>query len=121
MARQAVKSILGRCIICKRFNSLPGDQLIAPLPSACVEPVTPFAVIVIDFGGPLFVKDTDNKQYILLITCAVTRAIHIELVDSLYTDTLLLVFRHFIARQGLPSVVFSETAHTFKHVELELK
>ena len=62
---------------------MPGNQLIAPLPSACVEPVTPFAVIVIDFGGPLFVKDTDNEQYILLITCVVKRAIHIELVGNL--------------------------------------
>ena len=62
--RQAVKSILGKCIIYKWFNSLSGDQLIASLLADRVESVAVLAVISIDFGGPLFVKDTDNKQYI---------------------------------------------------------
>ena len=63
-AIQAVKSILRKCIVCKRFNSLLGDQLIAPLLADRLEPVTvaPFAAVGFDLGGPLFGKNIDNKQ-----------------------------------------------------------
>ena len=49
--RQVIKSVLGKCITCKRFNSSPGNQVVAPLPAARLEESTPFSVIGIDFGG----------------------------------------------------------------------
>ncbi|GFT05463.1 integrase catalytic domain-containing protein [Trichonephila clavipes] len=81
----------------------------------------PLSVVGFDFVGPLFVKDNDAKQYILLITCAVTRSIHLELVGSMTTDTFLLAFRRFVARRGLCSIVISDDARTFKRAELELQ
>ncbi|GFQ83656.1 integrase catalytic domain-containing protein [Trichonephila clavata] len=86
--------------------SLPnlGNQVIAPLPDVCVTESPPFSVVGIDFAGPLFVKDSNAKQYILLITCAVTRSVHLELVSNMTTDTFLLAFRRFIARRGLCSL-----------------
>ncbi|XP_055944606.1 uncharacterized protein LOC129975568 [Argiope bruennichi] len=120
-ARQTIKSLLGKCTICKRFNSSPGNQVIAPLPDIRVEQSSPFTIIGVDFAGPLFVKDSINKQYILLITCAVTRSVHLELVGDLTTDTFLLAFRRFISRRGLCSVVVSDNARTFKRAELEIK
>ncbi|XP_055928674.1 uncharacterized protein LOC129959809 [Argiope bruennichi] len=120
-ARQTIKSLLGKCTICKRFNSSPGNQVIAPLPDVRVEQSSPFTIIGVDFAGPLFVKDSINKQYILLITCAVTRSVHLELVGDLTTDTFLLAFRRFISRLGLCSVVVSDNARTFKRAELEIK
>ncbi|GBM23688.1 hypothetical protein AVEN_187976-1 [Araneus ventricosus] len=80
-SRQTIKSVLSKCTICKRFNSSPGTQVIAPLPDIRVEQSAPFTIIGVDFAGPLFVKDTNAKQYILLITCAVTRSVHLELVE----------------------------------------
>ncbi|GFQ98507.1 integrase catalytic domain-containing protein [Trichonephila clavata] len=120
-ARQTIKSLLKKCIICKRFNSNPGNQVIAPLPDVRVTESPPFSVVGIDFAGPLFVKDSDAKQYILLITCAVTRSVHLELVGNMTTDTFLLAFRRFIARRGLFSLVISDNARTFKRAELELQ
>ncbi|GFU32840.1 integrase catalytic domain-containing protein [Trichonephila clavipes] len=117
-ARQTIKSLLKRCISCKRFNSNPGSQVTAPLPDIRVTDVT---VVGHDFAGPLFVKDNDAKQYILLITCAVTRSIHLGLVGSVTTDTFLLVFRRFVARRCLCSMVISDNARTFKRAELELQ
>ncbi|GFX64362.1 hypothetical protein TNCV_1413451 [Trichonephila clavipes] len=45
----------------------PGSQSIAPLPDVCVTESPPFSVVGIDFAGPLFVKDSDAKQYILTV------------------------------------------------------
>ncbi|GBM64459.1 hypothetical protein AVEN_194222-1 [Araneus ventricosus] len=104
-----------------RVTGRLGTQVIAPLPDIRVEQSAPFTIIGVDFAGPLFVKDTNAKQYILLITCAVTRSFHLELVGDMTTDTFLLAFRRFISRRGLCSVVISDNARTFKRAELEIK
>ena len=35
---------------------------------------------------PLFVKDLTNKVYIVLFSCAVSRALHLEIVRAMNTD-----------------------------------
>ena len=56
------------------------------------------------------------KFYISLITCAVTRAVHLELTDTLSVPDCLLAFRRFSARRGFPSVIYSDNAKTFVSV-----
>ncbi|GFY13409.1 integrase catalytic domain-containing protein [Trichonephila clavipes] len=104
----------------KKFSSTSGVQVTAPLPALRVEQSAPFSVVGIDFGGPLYTKD-ENKHYIVLFTCAVTRALHLELVNNLTTETFLLALRRFISRRGLCSKILTDNAKTFKKSELELK
>ncbi|GFW34550.1 integrase catalytic domain-containing protein [Trichonephila clavipes] len=118
--RQTVKNILKKCLICKRFSSTSGVQVTAPLPALRVEQSAPFSVVEIDFGGPIYTKD-ENKHYIVLFTCAVTRALHLELVNNLTTETFLLALRRIISRRGLCSKILTDNAKTFKKSELELK
>ncbi|XP_054713877.1 uncharacterized protein LOC129223335 [Uloborus diversus] len=99
----------------------PMQQDIAPLPSARIEKSNPFDVIGVDYAGPLFVKNEDTKYYILLITCAVTRGIHLELTKNLTTESFLQAFRRFVSRKGLCSVIYSDNARTFKAADAELK
>ncbi|GFT78237.1 integrase catalytic domain-containing protein [Trichonephila clavipes] len=118
--RQTVKNILKKCLICGRFSSTSGIQVTAPLPALGVEQSAPFSVVGIYFRDPLYTKD-ENKHYIVLFTCAVTRALHLELVNNLTTETFLLALRRFISRRGLCSKILTDNAKTFKKSELELK
>ena len=71
----------------------------------------------LDFAGPLFVKDGKrnmSKVYIALFTCAVTLAVHLELVKDMSVDVFLRSFRRFVARRGSPTMVVSDNARTFK-------
>lgn len=97
----------------------PGVQDVAPLPSDRTQESSPFAVTGLDFAGPFFTKDK-GKVYILLFTCATTRALHIEVCVDLKTETFLCAFRKFIARRGLCSIVYSDNAQTFKRGDREL-
>ena len=65
-----------------------GCQIEAPLPADRVNTQKPFAVTGIDFAGPLYVKVGSNttKSYIALLTCATTRAVHLELCTDMTTD-----------------------------------
>ncbi|GBM09627.1 hypothetical protein AVEN_223462-1, partial [Araneus ventricosus] len=118
--RQTVKSCLNKCLICKKFKVRPGNQIMAPLPANRIQASYPFENVGIDFAGPIYTKNTD-KAYIALFTCAVTRAIHLEVVSSLSTEHFLLAFRRFISRRGICHTVNSDNAMTFKSADIELK
>ncbi|KAJ8032320.1 hypothetical protein HOLleu_25814 [Holothuria leucospilota] len=67
-----------------------------------------------DFGGPLYCCGfPGRKVYILLFTCSIIKAVHIEMVESLSVQDFLLCFRRFVARKGLPVVIYSGKAKTF--------
>ena len=76
-----------------------------------------------DFAGPLYVKVSGafTKAYIALFTCAVTRAVNLELVSSQTTEHFLLVLKRFIARRGLCKAIYSDNAKTVKHADKDLK
>ncbi|GBM28148.1 hypothetical protein AVEN_224202-1 [Araneus ventricosus] len=69
------------CFVQTIYTSSPGVQVTAPLPVARVEQPPQSSIVGIDFGGPLYTKNSDNTFYIVLFTCAVTRAMHLELVN----------------------------------------
>ena len=54
-------------------------------PSGAVTPSSPFAQVVIDFLGPLYIENEfqeAEKAYVCLFTCCATRAVHLELTCS---------------------------------------
>jgi len=121
-ARQIVKGVLSKCTVCKRFKVKPAQQDTAPLPRDRVSEKPPFEVTGIDFAGPLYVKGDRAlcKAYVALFTCAVTRAVHLELVSSQSTESFLLALKRFISRRGLCKVIYSDNAKTFKRANQDL-
>ena len=122
-ARQYVKSLLRRCTICKRHHGRPyptPDP--APLPKSRTQDTPPFTVTGVDFTGALYVqqKGDEIKVYICLFTCATTRAIHLEVVSDLSTETFLLAFRRFASRKSLPQLMVSDNASTYTAAAEEL-
>ena len=75
----------------------------------------------LDFAGPLYLKDSDEKAYICLFTCAATRAVHLELVCDMKTERFLLALRRMIVRRGVCSIIRSDNAKTFKAANKELQ
>lgn len=122
-ARQLVKGIVTRCPVCKRFKAKAGQQITAPLPKAGISESPPFEVTGVDFAGPLYVKEDGSvkRSYIALFTCAVTRAVHLELVSDQSTEKFLLALKRFIARRGLCKVIYSDNARTLKRADQDLK
>ena len=118
-ARREIKKVLKNCPICRRVKAVPYDEETAPLPIERVETNNfhPFLYVGIDYAGPLFTYLNDQSQskaYILVITCTRIRAVHLELTHSLTTAEFLEAFDRFVARRGLPAVIFSDNARTFK-------
>ncbi|XP_055941904.1 uncharacterized protein LOC129971950 [Argiope bruennichi] len=110
--RKTVQKVLSRCIRCKRYTSKKIESIPAPLPEDRVRETLIFEVTGVDLAGPLHLKDGE-KAWILLFTCAVYRAIHLELIQSLSTNRFLLGFRRFVARRGRTRTIYSDNGTNF--------
>ncbi|XP_018339113.1 PREDICTED: uncharacterized protein LOC108746690, partial [Trachymyrmex septentrionalis] len=76
--RKAIRAVLKRCSTCQRYSSKPMEVISAPLPLDRVRDAAIFEVTGVDAAGPIFVKGP-QKAWIILFTCAVYRAVHLEL------------------------------------------
>ena len=112
--RQVVKKILNACVQCNKIQRKPFQQPTAPLPADRCSFSPPFAVTGLDFAGPFYLKETRDKAWMCLFTCAVTRAVHLELVRSMSTPCFLMALERFFSRRGIPRIIYSDNARTFK-------
>ena len=122
--RQCVRKLLRQCVICNKLKRKPfraPDP--PPFPKVRVTESPPFTVTGVDFIGALYIKDREGetKVYICIFTCAVTRAVHIEVVRDLSVQTFLLAFWRFSSRKSLPSIKIFDNASTFTAVVEDLQ
>ena len=98
--RQTVRKVISKCVNCKKTEgkhyAVPPT---APLPQFRVEENPAFTNTEIDFAGPLFVRSGENEEqsnmqkvYLALFTCGSTRAVHLEVVPNLSTETFIRSF-----------------------------
>lgn len=110
--RRVIRSTISKCVVCKRYNSKPFGADVPPLPLDRVRDAAAFEVTGVDFAGPLFLKN-ELKVWICLFTCAVYRAVHLELCTSLSTINFLQAFRRFVSRRGRPRIIYSDNGTNF--------
>lgn len=112
--RVVCKKVIRNCTICRVFSATPFLQKEAALPDVRVGQAPAFQVCGCDYAGPFHLKE-DTKCYILLFTCGVVRALHLELVKNLSTASFLDAFRRFQARRCSPKIMISDNGLTFRH------
>ncbi|GFY79060.1 integrase catalytic domain-containing protein [Trichonephila inaurata madagascariensis] len=108
--RQLVKKVIRNCFICRKYLAKHIDQLTSPLLSDRINQTPAFSICDLDFAGPLYVNNFGElqKSYIVLFTCGVTRALHLELVSDMTTNSFLFAFRRFLERKGSCKVIYRE-------------
>ena len=113
---RTVRSCIRNCVICRKAYLQSYCQPTPSLPKFRVNAGSRvFEAIGLDYTGPLYVKENGQvvKTYILLITCAVFRAVHLELVQDLSYPELMNALSIFFARRGVPRLIFSDNAKSF--------
>lgn len=118
--RKALRSIISKCVKCKRQKAKRLETKAGMLPLNRLREAAVFEITGTDFAGPIFLRNR-QKAWICLFTCAVYRAVHFELVTSLSTDAFLQAFRRFIARRGRPHIVYSDNGTNYTGTSNALK
>ena len=111
---------LARSRLCRLVEELPFPKPpAAPLPDLRIELSPSFRNIRIDHLGPFYFKSNGKKDefekcYVALVTCASSRAIHLELQPDLRSPALIRCLQRTFARRGVPKLVVSDNHKTFR-------
>ncbi|XP_045495566.1 uncharacterized protein LOC123694234 isoform X2 [Colias croceus] len=124
--KSTVKKYIHKCIICAKLKASSSCQLMGDLPKARVTPARPFINSGVDFAGPYDILMTrargvkTTKAYISIFVCMCTKAIHIELVGDLSSQSFIGAFRRFVARRGRCTDIWSDQGRNFVGANKEL-
>ncbi|VBB34364.1 unnamed protein product [Acanthocheilonema viteae] len=109
---------------CKRWKAKPFKLPLMPnYPQERITKSRTFGRIGLDYLGPITVKIQLEraKRWITLFTCFTTRAVHLEIVDDLSTESFLTALKRFVARRGYPELILSDNSSQFQTVFQTIK
>ncbi|XP_062703534.1 uncharacterized protein LOC134285986 [Aedes albopictus] len=115
--RSIIKRISKECQHCKIKRAAPRPPMMAPLPVVRLTPnIRAFSYTGVDYFGPLLVKQGRSlvKRWVALFTCLTIRAVHLEIVHSLSTQSCVMAIRRFVSRRGAPAAFYSDNGTCFK-------
>ena len=125
--QQFIRRALLGCSWCHKFEgSSYKAQVPAPLPEFRLRDDPAFSSTGVDYANPFYVYGTVERQeesskvYMLLYTCASSRAVHLDLTPDLTAHAFLRSFRRFVSRHGIPCLIRSDNAKTFKSASKRL-
>ncbi|XP_053698951.1 uncharacterized protein LOC128745910 [Sabethes cyaneus] len=114
--REQIKKVMSQCNLCRIAKASPSHPPMASLPSSRLTPfVQPFTSVGVDYFGPIHAKvgRSDAKRWVALFTCLTIRAVHLEVVYSLSTESCILAVRRFVSRRGSPAEFYSDNGTCF--------
>jgi hypothetical protein len=120
-----LRQIAYKCVVCRRKLAKPTTQMMAPLPFFWLPSsrLHPFDHAAVDVAGS-FVAIQNKlplKRWLLVIRCATTGAVHLEMIDSMDTSSFLLAIERFIAIRPRPTVFLADNGTNFRGREADLK
>ena len=106
-------STCGRCSLRRarpvlpQMGALPVDRM------AIFQP--PFSFVGLDYFGPIEVAigRRHEKRWVALFTCLTTRAVYLELVTSLSSNSCMAALDSLATRRGIPRRIHSDNATCF--------
>ena len=122
--RQSIRSLQSRCAGCLRQRGQPSVPKMADMPSARLRIGKPaFYSTGVDCFGPYTVTmgRRSERRWGIIWKCMTTRAVYLDLLESLDADAFLLAFNRFRSRRGTPHEVLCDNGTNFRGGLSELK
>ena len=118
---------LSKCVTCKKLRGPGMEQRMADLPADGMEEAPPFTNVGFDVFGPWMIRSrktrggaANSKRWGLVFTCLSSRAIHIELLESMDASSFICALRRFFAFHGPVSILRCDRGTNFVGAKSEL-
>ncbi len=124
--RNLVRRVSRDCVTCQRVYARTLTVPMGELPADRVTPSPPFSNVGIDYAGPILYKlsrvckPVHVKAYVAVFICFCVKAVHLELVEDLTTEAFLACLQRFVARRGLPKVIYTDNGSNFVGAKRDL-
>ena len=118
---------LSKCVVCKKLRGPLLDQRMADLPADRTEVAPLFTNVGFDVFGPWMVRSrktrggaANSKRWGVVFTCLSSRAVHIEVLESMDTSSFICALRRFFAIRGTASLLRCDRGTNFTGAKAEL-
>ena len=116
-----IRRIISTCVPCRTLRAPTMSQKMADLPEQRLYRTPPFYHCGIDVFGHFFISHGKatrtnpgvQKVWVLLFSCLYSRAIHLEILDSMDTASFKLAFNRFQALRGDCAYLRSDAGSNF--------
>lgn len=105
--KRLISSIIFKCVICKKLRGKSEVQKMSNLPPNRLTMDPPFTHVGLDVFGPWSVVTrqtrggaAESKRWAVIFACLSTRAVHLEVIDSMTTSSFINALRRFLSIQG---------------------
>ena len=97
--RSIVSHLIAKCTTCRKLRGRTQDQKMVDLPTERITPAPPFTYTGMDVFGPFYIKEgrKELKRWCQIFTCLASRAVHLETLNAMTTDSFVNALRRFIA------------------------
>ena len=126
-ASRRISNCINQCTTCKKLRGKPQTQIMADLPEERLETPPPFTNVGFDVFGPWTIQTKklrggalNSKRWGLVFTCLNCRAIHIEVLESMDTNSFICALRRFFAIRGPPALLRCDRGTNFIGAKSEL-
>ena len=127
-AKRLVNSTVYHCVRCRKLRGKEQQQLMANLPTDRVVSEPPFTNIGVDVFGPWDViarktrgGQANNKRWAALFICMSTRAVHIEVLETMTSSSFVNALRRLVAVRGKVKTIRSDQGTNFTGAEVTAK
>lgn len=118
--KKLVSAVIHKCVMCKRLRGKLEEQKMSELPADRLSPSPPFTHVGVDVFGPWTVAarrtrggHAESKRWAAMFTCLSTRAVHIEVLETMTTASFINSLRRFMAIRGPIKTLRSDRGTNF--------
>lgn len=115
-----INSVIHKCVTCRRLRGKLEEQRMADLPPERLQICPPFTYVGLDVFGPWIVRSrrtrgghAESKRWAIMFSCMSTRAVHIEIMESMDTSSCVNALRRFFALRGHAKQLHSDCGTNF--------
>ncbi|KAK0132494.1 hypothetical protein N1851_032631 [Merluccius polli] len=105
--KRAISSLIYKCVVCRKLCGKLEHQQMADLPAERLQQEPPFTYVGLDVFGPWEVVtrrtrggSANSKRWVILFTCMSTRAVHMEVIESMSASSCVNALRRFFSIRG---------------------
>lgn len=127
-AKRAINSLIYKCVTCRKLRGRLEQQQMADLPPERLQQEPPFTYVGLDVFGPWEVVArrtrggiANSKRWAILFTCMSTRAVHLEVIESMTASSCINALRRFFSIRGPAKQIRSDRGTNFVGATNELK
>ncbi|KAI7814396.1 hypothetical protein IRJ41_017003, partial [Triplophysa rosa] len=127
-AKRCISSLLHRCVTCRRLRGKMEHQQMAALPAERLQVAPPFTYVGVDVFGPWEIVSRrtrggvfNSKRWAVMFSCMCSRAVHIEVIETMSTSSFINALRRFFAIRGPAKQIRSDCGTNFIGASRELE